>query len=61
MAPVPLITRAISVTSDAAILGITLWKTFHIFKVDKDAQAATSITTKIAYNGMILRSLVWNY
>ena len=51
---VPMMTRAISVLADAVVLGITLWKVYYIFRVDKDARAATKITTTLAYNGTVL-------
>ena len=47
------ITRAISVAADTTILGITLWKTFYIFRMDKDARGATRLTKTLAYNGTV--------
>ena len=49
-----MITRAISVLADAVVLGITLWKVYYIFRVDKEARATTTITTTLAYNGTVL-------
>ena len=51
--PVGVITRAIAVIADAIVLGLTLWKTLFIFRVEKEAGAATKLTTTLAYNGMI--------
>ena len=51
--PVGVITRAVAVTADAIVLGLTLWKTLFIFLVEKEARAATKLTTTLAYNGMI--------
>ena len=51
--PVGVITRAIAVIADAIVLGLTLWKTLFIFRVEKEARAATKLTTTLAYNGMI--------
>ena len=48
-----MITRAISVLADAVVLGITLWKVYYIFRVDKEARATTTITTTLAYNGTV--------
>ena len=45
------ITRAISVAADTTILGVTLWKTFYIFRMDKNARGATKLTKTLAYNG----------
>ena len=39
--------------ADAFVLGVTLWKTFYIFRVDREARADTKITTTLAYNGNI--------
>ena len=47
---VPVITRAVSVAADAAVLGITLWKSFYILKVE---QSRSSLTATLAYNGKI--------
>lgn len=58
MLPVPVITRAISVIADALVLGITLWKTFYIFRVDQATRAATKVTTTLAYNGNCLLLLI---
>ena len=51
--PVPIITRAISVFA-TVVLGITLWKVYYIFRVDKETRATTRITTILAYNGIVL-------
>ena len=51
--PVGVITRAIAVIADAIVLGLTLWKTLFIFRVEKEARAATKLTTTLAYNGTI--------
>lgn len=48
---VGVITRAVSVTTDAVVLGITLWKTFYIFQIDREARSTTKLTTALAYNG----------
>ena len=40
--------------NDAVVLGITLRKTFYIFRMDKEERASTKITTTLAYNGNIL-------
>ena len=48
---VGVITRAVSVTTDAVVLGITLWKTFYIFRIDREARSTTKLTTALAYNG----------
>ena len=45
------ITRSISVTVDAIVLGYTLWKTFYIFQIDREARSTTKLTTALAYNG----------
>ena len=50
---VGVITRAVAVIADAIVLGLTLWKTLFIFRVEKEARAATKLTTTLAYNGMI--------
>ena len=47
---VPVITRAVSVAADAAVLGITLWKSFYIFRVE---QGRDNLTATLAYNGKI--------
>ena len=48
---VGVITRVISVAADVAVLGFTLWKTFHIFKMDEETRVTMRITTTLAYNG----------
>ena len=50
---VPILTRTIAVITDSIILGITLWKTWHIFKADKETRAATKLTATLAYNGNV--------
>lgn len=37
--------------ADAVVLGVTLWKTFYIFKMDEENRASSKITTTLAYNG----------
>ena len=51
MIPVGVITRAVSVANDAVVLGITLWKTIYIFRMDQEARHNTKLTTTLAYNG----------
>ena len=48
---VGVITRVISVAADVAVLVFTLWKTFHIFKMDEETRVTMRITTTLAYNG----------
>ena len=50
---VGVITRAVAVIADAIVLVLTLWKMLFIFWVEKEARAATKLTTMLAYNGMI--------
>ena len=52
------VARVISVAADALVLGITLWKTFYIFQIDKELRPATKLATALAYNGNILPLLV---
>lgn len=52
------ITRAISVAADAVVLGLTLWKTIHIFREDAEARANSKITTTLAYGGKAIYILV---
>ena len=54
---VGVITRAISVSADATILGLTLWKTVYIFKVDPEVRENSRLTTTLARTG----SFFWYY
>ena len=38
---------------DAVVLGITLWKTYYIFGLDKEARAAVRLTATVIHNGNI--------
>lgn len=51
---VGVITRAISVTADAMVLGLTLWKTIYIFKEKAEVRASSKLTTTLAYGGNVL-------
>ena len=48
---VGVITRAVSVAADAAVLAVTLQKTFHIFKMDGDVRSSSKVMSTLAYNG----------
>ena len=48
---VGVITRAVSVAADAAVLVVTLQKTFHIFKMDGDVRSSSKVMSTLAYNG----------
>lgn len=48
---VGIITRVISVAADATVLGFTLWKTFYVFKMNKQTRNTAKITYTLAYNG----------
>ena len=37
--------------ANGVVLGITIWKTYYIFKVDKEARAGYNVTKTLAYNG----------
>lgn len=45
------ITRSVSIGADAAVLGLTLWKTIYFFKLDKEARQGKTLTSTLAYNG----------
>ncbi|KAK7688733.1 hypothetical protein QCA50_008272 [Cerrena zonata] len=45
------ITRAISVATDAVVLGLTLWKTIYIFREKAEVRASSKLTTRLAYGG----------
>ncbi|KAK7688710.1 hypothetical protein QCA50_008248 [Cerrena zonata] len=45
------ITRAISVTADAVVLGLTLWKTIYIFREGAEVRVGSKLTTRLAYGG----------
>ncbi|KAK7693026.1 hypothetical protein QCA50_002591 [Cerrena zonata] len=45
------ITRTISVTADAVVLGLTLWKTIYIFREREEVRAGSKLTTRLAYGG----------
>lgn len=49
---VGVITRAIAIAADLAVLGLILWRTVHIFKADEQVRANNKLTTTIAYSGM---------
>lgn len=46
-----LLIRSISVAKEAVVLGLTLWRTFYIFKLDREARAGNKLTTTLAQNG----------
>lgn len=48
---VGVITRAISVATDTAVLGFTLWKTAYIFKQRKAIRSGSKLTTMLVYDG----------
>ena len=48
---VGVITRAVSMATDAAVVGFTLWRVYYIFGADEDVRAMSRITTTLAYNG----------
>lgn len=48
------ITRTISVTADAVVLGLTLWKTIYIFREREEVRAGSKLTTRLAYGGNIV-------
>ena len=51
MVSVPIIVRCISSAASATVLGLNLWKTFYIFKMDQEVRRAARVATKLAYNG----------
>ena len=53
---VPMITRAISLVSDVVVLGITIWKTFYIFRMYKEETVSSNVAATLVYNGNIVRS-----
>ena len=50
---VGVITRVIAMAADAVVLGITLWKTLYLFRVNADARPANNLAKTLAYNGII--------
>ena len=38
---------------DAVVLGITLWKTYYIFGLDKETRAAVRLTATVIHNGNV--------
>ena len=38
-------------TGDVVVLGLTLWRTIYIFKVDRDARANSKLTALFVSNG----------
>ena len=48
---VGVITRAISMISDATVLGITVWKTFYLFRMDTEVRENKNLTATLVYNG----------
>ncbi|CAL1698255.1 unnamed protein product [Somion occarium] len=49
----PVVTRAISIGTDLAILGFTLLETANVFKASQSLQVKTSITILIVHNGAL--------
>lgn len=47
---VAVITRAISTTADAVILGLTLWRTFYIFRETREDRANHTLITLLTYH-----------
>ena len=45
------ISRSISMATDAVVLGVTLWNTFYIFGLDKEAKATVRVTATLTHNG----------
>ena len=50
---VGMIAQLISLAANSVVLGILLWKTCYIFRMDKDARGATKLTKTLAYNGTV--------
>ena len=46
-------TRAVSVVTDAVVLGVTFWNTFYILRMDNTVRSTANLTEKLAYNGNI--------
>ena len=44
--------------TDAVVLGLTIWKTFYIFKVEKETTVGLSVTKVLAYNGNTILQLI---
>lgn len=51
MPPVPVLAGSISVSASIIVLGLNVWKTFYIFKADREIRAVARISKKLAYNG----------
>ncbi|KAK7688790.1 hypothetical protein QCA50_008330 [Cerrena zonata] len=50
---VGVITRAIYVAANAAVLVLTLWKTLYIFKMDQEVRANSKLTSALLLNGSV--------
>ena len=58
---VGVVTRAISVVADIAVLGFTLWKTIHVWRMDEENRATARLATTLAHNGTVLIFLLLQY
>ena len=43
--------RAISMATNAAAFGLTLWRSIYIFRIDPRLRADNTLTTKLVYSG----------
>ena len=57
MTAVQVTTRVISITADALVFGLTLWRTIYIFKLDTNIRGNYKITEALVYNGNVLSIL----
>ena len=47
--------------ADIAVLGFTLWKTIHVWRMDEENRATARLATTLARNGTVLIFLLLQY
>lgn len=53
MTAVQVTTRVVSITADALVFGLTLWRTIYVFKLDTHIRGNYKITEALVYNGNV--------